>query len=161
MSGHAEDVHRAGAHFHDKQNVESAQRERVEGKEICGQQSGGLGSQECSPAGLCSAGCGPEVRGSEDPADRSCAKLVSKPGEFALDAAVLQLPCLKIREATLVNAAIGPWGQYRHRLIHRSPRHGVVIDFAESFRCSCWAGLNDLSGAGGRVAARWCPRGWG
>jgi hypothetical protein len=33
MSGHAQDVHRAGAHFHDKQDVESAQRDGVQGEQ--------------------------------------------------------------------------------------------------------------------------------
>jgi hypothetical protein len=36
VSGHPEDVHRAGADFHDEQDIDSAQRDRVEGGEQVG-----------------------------------------------------------------------------------------------------------------------------
>lgn len=42
LSGHAENMHRAGADFHDEQHVESAQRDGVEGEEVGGKQRGGL-----------------------------------------------------------------------------------------------------------------------
>jgi hypothetical protein len=88
MSGHAENVDPASADFHDKEDVESAQRDGVEGKEIGGQQPGGLGMQEGSPAGLCSTGCGAETGGGQDSPDRACAYAVSEAGEFTLEAAV-------------------------------------------------------------------------
>jgi hypothetical protein len=37
VSGHPENVHRAGADFHDEQNLESVQRDGVEGEKIGGQ----------------------------------------------------------------------------------------------------------------------------
>jgi hypothetical protein len=37
VGGHPENVHRAGADVHDEQNVESAQREGVEGEEVGGE----------------------------------------------------------------------------------------------------------------------------
>ena len=49
---------------------------------------GGLSAQEGPPAGVCSAWCGAEAGGGQDPADRARAQAVSEPGEFALDAAV-------------------------------------------------------------------------
>jgi hypothetical protein len=36
VSGHPENVHCAGADFHDEQNVESVQRDGVEGEEVGG-----------------------------------------------------------------------------------------------------------------------------
>ncbi len=69
VSGHTEDMHPAGAHFHHKEYVEAAQPDGVEGEEVGGQQSGGLSAQERSPGGLCSTWCRPEVGGGQDPAD--------------------------------------------------------------------------------------------
>jgi hypothetical protein len=76
VSGYPENAHRAGADFHDEQNVESAQRDRVEGEEVGGQQPSGLSAQEASPAGAYSAGCWPEAAGGEDAADGPRAKAV-------------------------------------------------------------------------------------
>jgi hypothetical protein len=76
MGGHPENVHRAGADFHDEQNGESAQGDGVESEEVGGQQPGGLSAQESSPAGVCSAWCWPEAGGGEDAADRACAQAV-------------------------------------------------------------------------------------
>jgi hypothetical protein len=57
VSGHSEDVHPAGAHLHHEQDVEPAQGDGVEGKEVGGQQPGGLGPQESPPSGVGSAWC--------------------------------------------------------------------------------------------------------
>jgi hypothetical protein len=88
MSSHAQDVNPAGAYFHDEQDIESAQRDGVEGEEVCGQQPGGLCMQKGPPPGVCSAWGGAEAGGGENPADRTRAQVVSEPDEFALDAAV-------------------------------------------------------------------------
>ena len=74
VGGHAEEVDSSGAHFHDNQDVESAQRDGIESEEIGGQQPGGLGTQEAPPAGVCSAWCGPKARGGQDAADRARAQ---------------------------------------------------------------------------------------
>ena len=52
MGGHSEEVDPSGVHFHDKQDIESAQRDGVEGEEVGGQQSGGLSAQEGPPSGV-------------------------------------------------------------------------------------------------------------
>jgi hypothetical protein len=72
----------------DEQDIESAQRDGVQGEEIGGQQPGGLGMQEAAPPGVCSAWRRPEAGGGQDPADRFRAQAVSEPDEFTLDAAV-------------------------------------------------------------------------
>jgi hypothetical protein len=78
-------VDSSGADFHHDQDIESAQGDGVEGEEVGGQQSGGLGVQEGPPAGVCSAWCGAEVGGGEDSADGARAQAVSQPDQFALD----------------------------------------------------------------------------
>jgi hypothetical protein len=88
MSGHAQDVHRAGAHFHDKQDVKPAQADGVEGEKVGGQQTGGLSAEEGSPAGVCSPWCRPEACSGQDSADRTGPQAVSEPDEFAVDSAV-------------------------------------------------------------------------
>jgi hypothetical protein len=55
VGGHTEDMDPAGAHFHNKKDVKSAQRDGVEGEEVGGQQPRGLSPQEGSPSGVCSA----------------------------------------------------------------------------------------------------------
>jgi hypothetical protein len=49
MSSHPEQMDPSGAHFHDEQDVKAAQPDGVEGKEIGGQQPGGLSAQEGPP----------------------------------------------------------------------------------------------------------------
>jgi hypothetical protein len=88
VGGHAEEVESSGADFHDEQDIESAQGDGVEGEEVGGQQSGGLGVQEGPPVGVWTAWCGAEVGGGEDSADGACAQVMSEPGEFGLDASV-------------------------------------------------------------------------
>lgn len=88
MSGHTGQMHPAGAHFHDKQDIEPAQCDGVQGEEVGGQQPSGLSAQESSPAGACSPWCRPEAGSSQDAADRTCTQAVSEPGQFAVEAAM-------------------------------------------------------------------------
>jgi hypothetical protein len=60
----------------------------VEGKEVGGQQPGGLSAQEGSPPGVGSAWCRTEAGGGQNPADRACTQAVPEPGQFALEAAI-------------------------------------------------------------------------
>jgi hypothetical protein len=88
MSGHPEQVQPAGADLHDEQNIEPAQRDGVEGEEVGGEQARCLSTQEGLPSGVCSAWWGPEAGSGQDAADRARAQAMSKPDQFALDAAV-------------------------------------------------------------------------
>ena len=109
MSGHAENVDPASADFHDKEDVESAQRDGVEGEEIGGQQPGGLGTQEGSPAGVGSTGCGAETGGGQDSPDRACAYVVSEAGEFTLRRRWPQegFSCARRRTSSRICSVIG------------------------------------------------------
>jgi hypothetical protein len=69
MSGQAQEVNPPGTHFHDEQDIESVQRDGVEGEEVGGQQPSGLGAQEGPPPGVCSAWRRPEAGSGQDPAD--------------------------------------------------------------------------------------------
>jgi hypothetical protein len=60
----------------------------VEGEEVGGQQSGGLGVQEGPLTGVWMAWCGAEVGGGEDSVDGACAQVMSEPGQFAVDVSV-------------------------------------------------------------------------
>ena len=71
LGGHAEDVDPAGVHLQNKEDVESAQRDGVEGEEVGDQQTRGLSPQEGSPPGVCSAWCRPEAGSGQDPTDRA------------------------------------------------------------------------------------------
>jgi hypothetical protein len=77
MSSDTQEVHRAGAYFHHEQDLESAQRDGVQGKEVGGQQPRGVSAEESSPAGVCSAWCWAEAGSRQDSADRRCAQAVS------------------------------------------------------------------------------------
>jgi hypothetical protein len=88
MSSYAEDVDSSGAYFHDEQHIESVQGDGVNSEEVGGQQPGGLSAEEGSPAGVCSAWCGAEAGGGQDPADGACAEAVPETEQFALDATV-------------------------------------------------------------------------
>jgi hypothetical protein len=84
VSGHAREVDSLGADFHDEQDMESVQRDGVEGEEVGGQQSGGLGVQERPPASVWMA-CGGGPRRAAVrirrmvPAPRRCPSPVSSP----------------------------------------------------------------------------------
>ncbi|MEA2259786.1 MAG: hypothetical protein QOJ51_2611 [Acidobacteriaceae bacterium] len=88
VGGYAEDMDSAGVHFHDEKDVESAQRDGVEGEEVGGQQPPGLSPQEGSPPGVCSAWCRSETDSGQDPTDRARPHAVSQSGEFPLDAPI-------------------------------------------------------------------------
>lgn len=88
VGGHTEDVDSSGTDFHRDQDVESAQRDGVEGKEIGGEQPDGLSAEKDPPAGVCPAWCWAEAGGGQDPADGARAQAVSESEEFALDASV-------------------------------------------------------------------------
>jgi hypothetical protein len=96
VSGHPKDVHFAGPDLHDKQDVDPAQRDRVEGEEVGGQQSGGLSAQEGPPSGVRPAWCWSESSGGQDPPNRAGTYAMPETDEFALDPAVAPgrvLPC--------------------------------------------------------------------
>jgi hypothetical protein len=96
VSGGPQDVHRAGPDLHDEQDIDSAQRDGVEGEQVGGQQSGGLSAQQGPPSGVGPAWCWAEPSGDQDPADRAGAYAVSEAEEFSLDPAVAPgriLPC--------------------------------------------------------------------
>ena len=96
VSGHAEEVHPAGADLHDEQNVKAAQRDGVQGEEVGGQQPGSLHAQEGPPPGVTTPRCRTKPSGGQDPSDGACADAVAESDEFALDPAVAPggvLPC--------------------------------------------------------------------
>ena len=79
-----------------EQDVDSAQRDRVEGEQVGGQQSGGLSAQEGPPSGVGPAWCWAESSGGQDPANRAGVYAMPETEEFALDPAVAPggvLPC--------------------------------------------------------------------
>ena len=53
MGGHAEDVYVPGRHLHDEQDVQALEEDRVDGEEVAGEQSLGLGAQERPLGGWC------------------------------------------------------------------------------------------------------------
>jgi hypothetical protein len=79
MSSDTEEVHHAGAYFPHEQDVESAQRDGVQGEQVGGQQPRGVSAEESSPAGVCSAWCWAEAGSRQDSADRRGAQAVSSP----------------------------------------------------------------------------------
>jgi hypothetical protein len=79
-----------------EQDVDSAQRDRVEGEQVGGQQSGGLSAQEAPPSGVGPAWCWAESSGGQDPPNRAGTYAMPETDEFALDPAVAPgrvLPC--------------------------------------------------------------------
>jgi hypothetical protein len=79
-----------------EQDIDSAQRDRVEGEQVGGQQSGGLSAQEAPPSGVGPAWCWAESSGGQDPANRAGVYAMPETEEFALDPAVAPggvLPC--------------------------------------------------------------------
>jgi hypothetical protein len=88
VGGHPEEMDPAGAHFHDEQDVESAQPDGVEGEEVGGQQTGGLSPQGGPSPGVCWTWWRPEAGGGQDRADGVGAHAVPESGEFSLEASV-------------------------------------------------------------------------
>ena len=102
VSGYPEEVHPAGADFHDEQNVKAAQGEGVEGDEVSGQQADGLRAQEGPPPGVGPPWCWAEPGGGQDPPDGAGTDAVAESGEFAVDAAVAPgrvFPCQAQRQS--------------------------------------------------------------
>jgi hypothetical protein len=81
-------VNPPGVHFCNEQDIESVQRDGVEGEEVGGQQPSSLGAQEAPPPGVRSTWCRPKTGSGQDPADRAGTEAVSEPEEFTLDATV-------------------------------------------------------------------------
>jgi hypothetical protein len=62
--GHAKDVYPQGRYLHQVQHVQPPEEDRVDGKEVAGQQALGLGAQELPPGGAQAAEqAGRAVRG--------------------------------------------------------------------------------------------------
>jgi hypothetical protein len=81
VAGYPEDVHPAGRHLHDEQDIQPPQEDRVDGEEVAGQQALGLGAQESTPGCIKAGGrSGPVPAGAQDPADGRLADLVAEPG---------------------------------------------------------------------------------
>ncbi len=90
MCGDAENTGLGGCGlpWSDKQDIETAQRDGVEGEEVGGQQPGSLGAQEGPPAGVCAAWCRAKSSGGQNPPDRASTHAVPEPGKFTLEPTV-------------------------------------------------------------------------
>ena len=71
-----------------EQDIEPAQADGVEMKEIGGEQARGLGSQEAAPTGVQPTRSRADPAGSEDAPDGALPDVMAEPGQFALDAAM-------------------------------------------------------------------------
>jgi hypothetical protein len=89
VGGDAEDVHPAGADFHDEQRVEALERDRVHVEEVRGQKPAGLSFEKVWPlaASPVSLRWRPDTDAAQDPAHRGRADLVSEAAQLALYAA--------------------------------------------------------------------------
>lgn len=88
MGGHADDVHAPGRHLHDEQHVQAREEDRVHVEKVAGQQTVGLGAEECPPGGVQRAGGRPVAPGTQDPPHGCRADMVTEPGEFPVHPAV-------------------------------------------------------------------------
>ena len=77
-----------GAHFHDEQDVQAAQRDGVEREKVGGQQPSGLSAQEGPPPGAVTPWRRAQPRGGQSSPDRARAHAVPKSGQFSLEASV-------------------------------------------------------------------------
>jgi hypothetical protein len=88
VGSHAEQVDAASVDFDHEQDIEAAQADGVEMKEVGGEQACGLVSQEAAPVRVDSSWCRADPVGGDDASDRAFPDAVAEPGQFALDAAM-------------------------------------------------------------------------
>jgi hypothetical protein len=89
VRGDAEQVDPAGGDFHDDEDVQASQPDRVGVEEVDRQQAVGLVAEEGSPAGVAGSGRGSDPVAGQDPPDSGERDLVAQPCEFTLDNATL------------------------------------------------------------------------
>jgi hypothetical protein len=87
MRGNAQDMHPTGDDLHYDQDIQPAQRDRVEVEEIGREQSGRLCPQERAPAGVDVAWRRADPGGDEDPTDCAGANSMAETDQFPLHAA--------------------------------------------------------------------------
>jgi hypothetical protein len=75
-------------YFEHEQDVEPAQDDCVEMKEIDGEQAGGLGAQEVAPVGVDPSGRWSDPGGGKDAPDGAFSDAVAEPDQLALKSAM-------------------------------------------------------------------------
>jgi hypothetical protein len=84
VGGDAEDVDSADMDLDDEQHVKSAQEDRVEVKEIAGQQPVGLGAKERSPGRVEASRWRADAVAAQNSTDGRLADAIAQPDELAL-----------------------------------------------------------------------------
>ena len=88
VSGHAEDVHVPGAHLHDEQHIRAPEEDRVDMKEIAGQQAISLCAQKRPPGGVRVPRNRPAPPGAQDPPHRRRTDAMTEPAQLTMHPAV-------------------------------------------------------------------------
>ena len=88
VGGDTQQVHAAGGMLHDEQNIEPLPQQRVDAKEVCGENAVCLGAQELSPAGPVAARCGIQAGSFQDRPHRARRKPVAQASKLTVDPAV-------------------------------------------------------------------------